>query len=153
MKRVLGGVLGAIAAVSVAAPVYADNSMSGGTMSHGNMMNSSMMGSHAMMGKKVTLTGTVVDLSCYIGSGLHGPGHVGCAKACILNGQEMGIQLPSGQILAVFGKGPNDAPNKRLIPFVESRVKVTGEEFTGGGITGIRIDTIEHAMMNQVNHM
>ena len=127
MKKLLGGILGIAMAVYASAPVSADNAM----------------GSHAMMGKKVTLTGTVVDLSCLIESGLHGPGHAGCAKACILNGQEMGIQLPSGKILAIFGKGPNDAPNKRLIPFVESKVTVTGEEFTGGGITGIRIDTIK----------
>lgn len=139
--KFFGMLAGAALAASALSFAQADNTMSAG------MSNEHMMSQDHMMagGRHVTLTGNVVDLSCYIGSHLHGPKHAACARACILNGQEMGILLPSGQIVAIFGKGPGDTPNKALLPYVERKVIVTGEEFIGNGITGIRIDTIRRA--------
>lgn len=101
-------------------------------------------GMHMMMrpSKPVTLTATVVDINCYLVQGLHGPNHVGCAKACILNGQEMGLLTSDGKILPILGGGPTDTPNKKLLAFVEQKVRVTGEEFSGNGQTGILIKTI-----------
>jgi hypothetical protein len=96
-------------------------------------------------GKMVTLTATVVDMNCYLVQGLHGPGHVGCAKACILNGQEMGLLTSNGKIIPILGGGPTDTPNKKLLGFVEQKVTVTGEEFSGNGQTGILIKTIQKA--------
>src|SRR5690349_10359882 len=99
------------------------------------LLADTMGNSHMMMhaGKPVTLTATVVDMNCYLVQGLHGPGHVGCAKACILNGQEMGLMTSDGKILPILGGGPNDTPNKKLLDFVEQKVTVTGEEFSGNG--------------------
>ncbi len=96
-------------------------------------------------GKKVTLTGNVVDIACYVGSGAHGAKHVACAKACMLNGGAFGIETADGSIVTIMGKGPNDKPNAQIEPFLEEKVTVTGMEFTGHGITGIRIDTIAAA--------
>jgi hypothetical protein len=108
-------------------------------------MNSTS-GSHMMTGgKKVTLTGNVVDLSCYVGSGFHGASHAACAKACLLNGNAFGIETADGNIVTVFGTGPSDKPLAKIKPFLEQKVTVTGEEFTGHGVTGIRIDTIASA--------
>ena len=77
-----------------------------------------MSGSHMMShGKNVTLTGNVVDLSCYVGSGLHGTGRAACVRACLLKA--------------------NRSASKPLT--------VTGTEFSAHGVTGIRIDTIAGA--------
>jgi hypothetical protein len=131
MMNLLRGAIAAGLTLSMTVPVLAD----------------SMGSSHMMMhpGKQVSLTATVVDMNCYLVQGLHGPGHVGCAKACILNGQEMGLLTSDGKILPILGGGPNDTPNKKLLGFVEQRVTVTGEEFSGNGQTGILLKTIHKA--------
>jgi hypothetical protein len=112
--------------------------------SMGNSMGNSA--NHMMMsGKKVTLTGNVVDLSCYIGSGAHGASHAACAKACLLKGQPFGIETSDGNIVTIFGNGPGASYADKITPFLEQKVTVTGTEFTGHGVTGIRIDTIAAA--------
>ena len=132
MSKLMLGLLGGIAAVGIASFVLADDmSSSAGSM---HMATSS--------GKKVTLSGEVRDISCYTTAGLSGMKHVACAKACVLNGQELGIQTADGNIVMVLGKGPNDAPNKALLPYVEGKVQVTGTQFQGKGFSGIQIDTV-----------
>jgi hypothetical protein len=103
-------------------------------------------GEHMMMsGKQVTLTGNLVDISCYVGSGAHGASHAACAKACLLKGQPFGIETSDGNIVTIFGNGPGMSYADKIAPFVEQKVTVTGTEFTGHGVTGIRIDTIAAA--------
>jgi hypothetical protein len=134
MKRLAGPLAASLCVLALAGAAFADDM--------GNMGASS----HAMTGgKKVTLTGNVVDLACYVASNEHGASHKACAKACLLNGSAFGIETADGNIITVFGAGPNDKPNAKLLPYVEDKVTVTGEEFTGHGVTGIRIDTIAAA--------
>lgn len=42
-------------------------------------------------GKVETITGEVVDVSCYLQLGKRGSAHMDCGKKCILNGQPIGI--------------------------------------------------------------
>ena len=42
-------------------------------------------------GKAATVTGEVVDVSCYLQLGKRGEAHVGCGSKCIANGQPIGI--------------------------------------------------------------
>lgn len=134
MNKLTIALLGGVAAVSIASVVLADD-MSSSNSSSDHMMTAT--------GKKVTLTGEVRDISCYTTAGLKGMKHVACAKSCVLNGQELGIQTSDGNIVMVLGKGPNDAPNKPLLPYVETKVTVTGMQFEGRGFSGIQIDTIK----------
>ena len=134
MNKLTIALLGGVAAVSIASIVLADDMSS-------NSMNSDHMTAGA--GKKVTLTGEVRDFSCYTTAGLMGMKHVACAKSCVLNGQELGIQTADGNIVMVLGKGPNDAPNKALLPYVEGKVTVTGTQFAGRGFSGIQVDTVK----------
>jgi hypothetical protein len=138
MKRFAATLLATIAVLTLSNVAFADDS----SMAGGSMMSGSHMMTH---GKQVTLTGNVVDLSCYVGSGLHGSGHAACAKACLLKGQPFGIQTSDGNIVTFLGSGPNDNPNAKVLPFIERKVTVTGMEFIGHGVTGIRIDTIAAA--------
>jgi hypothetical protein len=134
MKRFVIALFACLCVVALGSAAFADDTSNTSSSSH------EMTG-----GKKVTLTGNVVDLSCYIASNASGSGHKACAKACLLNGNAFGIQTADGNIVTVFGTGPNDKPNAKLLPFVEDKVTVTGMEFTGHGVTGIRIDTIAAA--------
>jgi hypothetical protein len=96
-------------------------------------------------GQKVTITGNVVDLSCYMSPGEHGASHAACAKACLLKGQPFGIQTSDGNIVTILGNGPGASYADKLAPYVEQKVTVSGTEFTSHGVTGIQIDTIAAA--------
>ena len=41
--------------------------------------------------KPITVSGEIMDLSCYLARGLHGPLHRDCAKQCLLSGVPMGL--------------------------------------------------------------
>src|SRR5579884_190261 len=42
-------------------------------------------------GKPATVTGEVIDMSCYLQLGKHGAPHVSCGKKCIQAGQPIGL--------------------------------------------------------------
>lgn len=134
----------AIATIALASAAFADEmgNTHNMTNAHGMANTNSMMSHGAMGGKKVTLTGTLTDVSCFTTAGLHGDSHKACARACLRNGQPFGIQTADGNIVQFLGKGPNDKLAAKIEPFLEQKVTVTGEEFTAHGITGIQIDTI-----------
>ena len=137
MNKLTAALLGGVAAVGIALIVLADDMSSANSMKDTHMVSAPSV--------KVTLTGEVRDISCYTTAGLKGMKHVACAKSCVLHGQELGIQTADGNIVMVLGKGPNDAPNKALLPYVESKVTVTGTQFKGQGFSGIQIDTVKAA--------
>jgi hypothetical protein len=41
--------------------------------------------------KPITVSGEILDLSCYLARGLHGPLHRDCAKQCLFQGVPMGL--------------------------------------------------------------
>ena len=45
---------------------------------------------------EVTITGTVIDLNCYVAGGAMGASHKGCAEACAKAGVQLGITMPLG---------------------------------------------------------
>lgn len=49
-------------------------------------------------GKAVTLTGEVVDLSCYLQVGKHGDKHKDCGQKCVRNGQPVGLVTADGSV-------------------------------------------------------
>ncbi len=46
-----------------------------------------------------TWTGEILDVACYVAQGAAGEDHQGCAKACVKNGQPMGLLTEKGSIL------------------------------------------------------
>lgn len=51
-----------------------------------------------LTGKETTVTGEIVDLSCYLQLGKHGDKHASCGKKCIANGQPIGVVTKAGQV-------------------------------------------------------
>jgi len=51
-----------------------------------------------LAGKPVTITGEVIDLSCYMQLGKHGAAHAACGGKCIAAGEAIGILTKSGQV-------------------------------------------------------
>ncbi len=49
-------------------------------------------------GKAVSLTGEIVDLSCYLQVGKHGDKHRDCGQKCVRNGQPVGLVTQDGSV-------------------------------------------------------
>lgn len=79
----------------------------------------------------MTLTGEIVDISCYKQKGVAagtGAAHVNCAKECVLNkGAGVGILSDGDGLFRIWG---SMAGNKyaKLIPYIGQTVTITGTE-------------------------
>src|SRR3989441_12568729 len=82
---------------------------------------------HAMTaGDEMTITGQVVDLNCNTTNGASGSGHRAWAQACAKAGVPLGLLSSDGTMYLPVSSKPGDPQNSKLIPFAESKVKVTG---------------------------
>lgn len=55
-------------------------------------------------GKVKTVTGEVVDVSCYLQLGKRGEAHVACGTKCIANGQPIGVVDDDGNLYIVMAE-------------------------------------------------
>ncbi len=55
-------------------------------------------------GKVATVTGEVVDVSCYLQLGKRGEAHVACGSKCIANGQPIGVVDADGNLYIVMAE-------------------------------------------------
>jgi hypothetical protein len=83
-------------------------------------------------GKVMTVTGEVVDVSCYLQLGKRGEAHVACGSKCIANGQPIGIVDADEQLYIVM---PEEHHPRRdgqvqlktvLGPLLAKQVTITG---------------------------
>ncbi len=94
-------------------------------------------------GHKVTITGTVIDMSCKFGQGLTGAGHRECAQVCAGKGIPLAILTANGKLYVPTSPNmPGDGQNDRLKEFAEQQVTVTGTAYAAGGANAIWIDAI-----------
>lgn len=96
-------------------------------------------------GDEMTITGQVVDLNCNTTNGASGEGHKACAQACAKAGVPLGVLSSDGTIYLPVSSKPGDPQNSKLIPFAESKVKVTGMHRMVSGLHTIEIKTITAA--------
>ncbi len=81
----------------------------------------------------MTLTGEIVDISCYKSKGVSGgtgAAHVDCAKICILQKDGVvGILTDGDGLFKIWGSA---AENKyaKVMPFIGQTVEITGTEVT-----------------------
>lgn len=93
-----------------------------------------------------TISGQVVDMTCYLNMGLKGADHKMCAEVCAKAGLQLGILGSDGQLYLATDKGmPAPDVNPKLIPFAEEQVTVTGVVHERSGARSIVIDKIEAA--------
>jgi type 1 fimbria pilin len=94
---------------------------------------------------EMTLTGTVIDLNCYVAGGAMGANHKGCAEACAKAGVQLGILSSDGTIFVPVSSKPADPTNPKLIPYAETKVKITGTHRMTNGLHTIEVKTVEAA--------
>src|SRR5437773_12447709 len=75
--------------------------------------------------KSGTLTGEVIDITCYLDHGSAGPKHAECARKCIERGMPVGL-LVKGKVYSVIISS-HEAPNAKLAPYAGQMVTITGK--------------------------
>jgi hypothetical protein len=99
----------------------------------------------AQAGSETTVTGQVVDVSCYSVMGAQGAGHKECATVCANKGVALAILASDGNLYLPVSSGMGDPQNAKLLPFVEGKVQVTGVTRTKSGLRTIEIKSIAAA--------
>lgn len=84
-------------------------------------------------GAPITLTGEIVDISCYKQKGVAegtGAAHVECAKLCILEKDAaVGILSDGDGLFKIWGTAAKDK-YAQLVPYLGQTVEITGTEVT-----------------------
>jgi len=96
-------------------------------------------------GSEMTLTGTVVDVNCYTAMGATGAAHKACAEACAKAGVPLAVLSSDGTLYMAVSSKPADPQNSKLLPFAETKVKITGTHRFKNGLHSIEIKTIAPA--------
>jgi len=100
-------------------------------------------------GKRVRVTGEVVDVSCYLQLGKHGAAHVACATKCATNGQPIGLLTANHTLYFLF---PEEHHPRRdgqaeirttLIPLMAKTVTLTGTATLVRGSRGLFLNSAE----------
>jgi hypothetical protein len=98
----------------------------------------------APQGKEVTITGTVIDVSCKFGQGLSGADHRMCSQVCADKGIPLAILGTDGKLyIPTSAAMPGEAQNERLKEFAEQQVTVRGKAFEAGGALAIQLASIQ----------
>jgi hypothetical protein len=92
-----------------------------------------------------TVTGQVIDTSCYLAQGLYGDGHRACAEIC---GRDKGIALAivddKGVVWHLVDSAmPGSSQNGKVLPYAEQFVKASGTVFTSGPNRAIIVKDIQ----------
>lgn len=104
---------------------------------------SAQMMPHAQEGEAVTMTATVVDMSCKVVYNLEGDDHRMCAQVCFDQGIPLGLMSEDGTIyLPVTMAMGTERGDKDLRDFAEGTVTVTGKVMERGGVHSIVIESI-----------
>jgi len=83
-------------------------------------------------GKATTVTGEIVDVSCYLQLGRRGLAHVACGTKCINNGQPIGIVDAQDQLYLLFPephhprRDGTSSIKQIFLPYLAQQVRVTG---------------------------
>jgi hypothetical protein len=95
--------------------------------------------------QETTITGQVVDVSCFILNNASGPSHRACAQACADKGIALGIKTADGTIYIPLGTGMANAQNPKLREHAEGNVRVTGQHRFTNGVHTIEVKAIAAA--------
>jgi hypothetical protein len=91
---------------------------------------------------EVSLTGTVVDMHCYVTHGIRDAKHTACANACIARGVPAGFLAEDGTLYVLFDEKPFSVKDK-VAGLADLPATLNGTPVVRGGIKGIQIKSIE----------
>jgi hypothetical protein len=96
-------------------------------------------------GHTVTVTGEIIDLSCYLQLGKHGEKHKACGTKCIQNNQPIGLLTKTGAVYMLMEEehdprrdGKTSFQQQAVDNFAKI-IEVTGTEASVGGYKAIYV--------------
>jgi len=96
-------------------------------------------------GEEISITGEVLDMSCFMASGAKGQGHKGCAEKCINSGNPIGLLGTDGKVYLLVEDHKNADPYQSLKTLAAENVSVTGKYFVRNGMPSIVIGKVKKA--------
>ena len=102
-------------------------------------------------GRVKTITGEVVDVSCYLQLGKRGEAHIPCGQKCARNGQPVGVLTDSGKLYLVIPEEHHPRRDgqvsikERFAELMAKRVRVSGMVTTHDDYRAIFVRTLPDA--------
>ena len=108
--------------------------------------NAAAVGGKPNPGKSVTVTGEIIDLSCYLQLGKHGEKHVACGKKCLTNGQPIGLLDKNGGVYMLMEEEHDPRRDGQVAGFRKAAIEhfghimqINGTESTVKGYRAIYV--------------
>ena len=102
-------------------------------------------------GRVKTLTGEVIDVSCFLQLGKRGEAHIPCGQKCVRNGQPIGLLTDSGKLYLVIPEEHHARRDgtvslrERFAELMGKRVRVTGMVTSDGDYRAMFLRTMPEA--------
>lgn len=93
--------------------------------------------------KTTTLKGEVLDMSCYMGHGAHGPGHKMCAQMCLNKGLPAGLLTSNGQVYLLVEDHNKENAYKDVIKHAAANVTITGRVADKNGVQALVVEDVK----------
>jgi len=106
-----------------------------------------MHGGDAKKEPAVSMSGEIVDLSCYLTHGGKGKGHKKCAKACLLEKKaSAGLLTAKGELFLLLpGSHDDDKSMGAVAEMAGEQALIKGRKVNNGGLKAILVDTVDKA--------
>jgi hypothetical protein len=91
----------------------------------------------------ITVSGEVVDLSCYLSKGEKGRRHKQCAQMCAKKGLPIGVLADSGDLYLLIEDHTDPDPYAAAKDLAGERAEVTGKKFVKGGVAAIEVSGVK----------
>ena len=98
-------------------------------------------------GKPASVTGEVIDVSCFLQMGKRGEKHIACGTKCIQNGQPIGIVDDKGLVYVLFAEAHDPRRDGQadlkatFLPYLAKRVTVNGMVEESKGTRALYVDS------------
>jgi len=93
-------------------------------------------------GERVTVTGEVVEMWCYLEAGDRGLAKKGCATACAKAGNPIALIDAKGNLYVAAGLKSHQPAQELLLDKMSEQVTVTGTLVKNAGVQMIYIETV-----------
>jgi hypothetical protein len=91
----------------------------------------------------ITVSGEIVDLSCYLHKGLKGRRHKQCAELCAKKGLPIGVLTESGDLYLLIEDHDNPDPYATAKGLAGDNAEVTGTKYSKGGMASVLVHGVK----------
>jgi hypothetical protein len=99
-------------------------------------------------GKPMTVTGELVEMSCFLQLGKRGEKHIPCGTKCLQNGQPFGVVTANNQVYLIMAEEHDPRRDGQadlraaMIPLLAKQVRVTGMHTMHNGYHTIFVSAV-----------